>query len=207
MAVQLKNIPRGILEFTGDWEKFRADAPKKGADLRSLGKAALLTQSFRGFGTAVQQFDAKYLLLQKLMTELQRNAKPAYVDEAKKQGKDLTARCALLLGQSEDLAKLLKEVDKGLLALINAHYKKKTPADAKLAESLRIPYQQVLGPLRSLAEQAQDEFSRIAKELAQGLVDLERWPEPKLDDDHILCPHCKRALSIKEARKKMSARA
>lgn len=207
MAVDLKNIPRGIQEFTSDWDKFRADAPKKGADLRSIGKAALLTQSFRGFGAAVQQFDAKFLLLQKLMTELQRNSKPAYVEEAKKQGKDMTARCKLLLGQSKDLSKLLKEVDKDLLAIINAHYKKKTPADTKMAEMLRIPYQQVLGPLRSLAEQAEEEFERIGKELAQGLVDLDRAPAPQLDEDHILCPHCKRALSIKDARKKMQARA
>ncbi len=207
MAVDLKNIPRGIHEFIADWERFRSDAPKKGADLRSIGKAALLTQSFRGFATAVQQFDAKFLLLQKLMSELKRNNKPAYLDEAKKQGKDLTARCTLLLRQSKDMSKLLKEVDKDLLAIINAHYKKKTPADTKLAESLRIPYQQVLGPLRSLAEQAEEEFERIGKELEKGLVDLDRAPEPKLDEDHILCPHCKRALSIKEARKKMQARA
>jgi hypothetical protein len=206
MAINLKKISRGIYEFTTDWEAFRRDAPKGGADLRPLTKAGLLTQSLKGLADAIQQFDAKYLLLQKLMEEIKRNDKPTYRNEASKLGGDLKTRSVQLLNTAKDAARLLKEVDRGLLGIINQHYAAKTANGKQIAETLRVGYQRVLGPLRALLEQSEEEFTRISSELAQNLVDLERAPAPKLDEDHILCPHCQRALSINEARKKMQAR-
>ncbi|MCF8206740.1 MAG: hypothetical protein K9J82_16785 [Methylotenera sp.] len=206
MAIDLKKVPRAIYDFTQDWEDYRRAAPKAGADLRSIRKAGLLTQSLRALADSVQQFDAKFLLLQKLLEELQRSSKPGYVNDAKKQGSELKTRSQDLLLATKDASKLLKEVDRELLDIINEHYDRKTPASQKTAETLRIGYQRILGPLRMLLEQSDREFTRISRELAQNLVDMDRAQAPQLDEDGIICPHCKRALSIKEARKKMQAR-
>jgi len=206
MAIDLKKIPKALYDFTKDWDDYRRDAPKAGADLRSIRKAGLLTQSLRGLADGVQQFDAKFLLLQKLMEELKRNSKPGYVSDGIKLGNELKTKSLDLLSSTKDAAKLLKEVDRELLDIINEHYGHKTPAGKKTAETLRIGYQRILGPLRMLLEQSEREFTRLSRELAQGLVDLDRAQAAQLDEDSIVCPHCKRALSIKDARKKRQAR-
>jgi hypothetical protein len=207
MAVDLQKLPRAFYDFTADWDKFRASAPKEGVDLKPVKKAALLTQSFRGFADALQQFDAKFLLLQKLAKEIGRNPKPSFVNEAVKLHDELEPKCKRLKQQSEDLEKLLKEVDGQMATLINDLLKTKQRDDKKKSDTLRVAYQGMLGPLRSAVEQSTAELTKLIRELAERRVDLERPPEPALDEDHIICPHCKRALSIEAARRKMGARA